>query len=178
MGWFDWIRHTGQRVTEAIREISREFIELHPELQPYIPFRPAPPEIIEEIVEDLIVTDRFIKEALPDEARRLARGVLTYEPLRNVARVREWTAMDVMDIPASPDYQISVRGVLIAPDGSMQHVDVAFPTGEAYSYDEFVRRAASALEDDFVAEYDIGRSAMIRQWIVATEPYIQTFVPL
>lgn len=178
MGWFDWIAHTGRRVADTIREAAREFIELHPELQPYVPFRPAPPEVIEEIVEELIYTDRFIQEALPPEAVRLARGVSPYEPLRNVARVREWTAMDVADIPASPDYQISVRGVLIAPDGSMQHVDVAFPTGEAYSYDEFVRRAASSLEDDFVGQYDIDRSSMIRQWLVAQEPYVQTYTPL
>jgi len=178
MGWFDWIAETGRAVAEAIRTGAREFIELHPELQPYIPFRPAPPEVIEEIVEELVYTDRFIQEALPEEAVRLARGVLAREPLTNVARLREWTQMDVTDIPASLDYQISVRGVVIAPDGTMQHVDVAFPTGERYTYDEFVRRAASSLEDDFVSQYDIGRSDIIRQWMVAQEPYIQTFVPL
>lgn len=178
MGWFDWIAHTAGRVAETIHEIAREFIELHPEIRPYIPFRPAPPEVIEEIVEELVYTERFISEALPEEAIRLARGVPHWEALTNVARIREWTTMDVYDIPASPDYQISVRGVLIAPDGTMQHVDVGFPTGEAYSYDEFVRRAASSLEDDFVAQYDIGRSDIIRQWLVASEPYIQSYVPL
>ena len=60
----------------------------------------------------------------------------------------------------------------------MTHVDVAFPTGEAYTEDEFIRRAASALDDDFVGEYDIGRSALIRQYTVAAEPYLQRFVPL
>ena len=178
MGWFEWIAETGRKVAEAIRTGAREFIELHPELRPYIPFRPAPPEVIEEIVEELIATDRFIEEGLPEEAVRLARGVLAREPLRNKARVRQWTAMDLTEIPASPKYQISVRGVLIAPDGTMQHVDVAFPTGEKYTYDEFVRRAASSLEDKFVKQYDVGRSDMIRQWMVAQEGYIQTYVPL
>lgn len=178
MGWFDWLLETGGKVTEAIRTGAREFIELHPELQPYIPFRPAPPEVISEIVEELIYTERFIQEALPEEAIRLARGVPFYEKLTNVARMRHWTVMAPEDIPASLDYQISIRGVVVAPDGKMQTVDVAFPTGEKYTRDEFVRRAASALEDDFVAEYDIGRSEIIRQWLVAQESYIQRFKPL
>lgn len=129
-------------------------------------------------MEEAIYAEPFIREALPDEALRLARGALDYEPLRNVARVRQWTALDPLDIPPSPDYQISVRGVVIGPDGNMAHVDVAFPTNEAYTWDEFVRRAASALEDDFVANYDIARSDLIRQYLVVSEPYIQTYVPL
>lgn len=178
MGFFDWVRDLGQKIGVAIDEGLRELIELHPEIRPYIPYRPAPPDIIEEIVEELVATESFIQQEIPPEAIRLARGVLSREPLTNVARIREWTVMDVTEIPASLDYQISVRGVMVAPDGAISFVDVAFPTGEAYSYDEFVRRAASSLEDDFVAQYDIGRSEIIRQWMVAQEPYIQRYVPL
>ena len=178
MGWFDWVAETAGKIRTAIRTGLRGVIDLPEEIEPYIPTRPATPAQIEDIVEELVYTERFIEEALPDEALRLARGVLTREPLRNVARVRQWTTLDPYDIPPSLDYQISVRGVLVAPDGKITHVDVAFPTNEAYSYDEFVRRAASSLEDDFVAEYDMGRSAMVRQFLAVSEPYIQTYVPL
>lgn len=178
MGFFDWIRHSAAQVYESIETGLRGVIGLHEEIEPYIPVRPAAIEEIEEVVAELVQTRAFISWELPEEARRLARGVRFYEPLRNVARMRHWTAMAPEGIPASPDYQISVRAVLIGPDGNMTHVDVAFPTGEAYSYDEFIRRAASALEDDFVANYDIGRSQLVRQYVVAQESYIQRFSPL
>jgi hypothetical protein len=178
MGFFDWIRRTAEQIYEAIETGLRGVIGLHEEIEPYLPTRPATMAQIEEAIEELVDTQRFIREALPDEALRLARGVLDWEPLKNVARVRQWTAMALEDIPASDNYQISVRGVLVGPDGKMTHVDVAFPTGEAYSYDEFLRRAASSLEDDFVANYDMDRSSIVRQFTVALEPYLQTFVPL
>lgn len=173
MGLFEWLRHTARRVGIAIDTGLRGIIGLHEEIEPYIPTRPATPEQIEEIVDQLLDTQRFIQEELPDEARRLARGVRFYEPLTNVARMRHWTAQALEDIPPSLDYQISVRGVVIGPDGTMTHVDVGFPVGEAYTEDEFIKRAASALDDEFVDRYDMGRSALVRQYTVATEGYIQ-----
>lgn len=178
MGFFDWIRHTASRVGIAIDTGLRGIIDLHPEIEPYIPDRPATPEQIEEVVEELLDTQRFIQEELPDEARRLARGVRFYEPLTNVARMRHWTVRALEEIPPSLDYQISVRGVVIGPDGTMTHVDVAFPIGEAYTEDEFIKRAASALDDEFADGYQMGRSDIIRQFTVHKEAYIQRHKPL
>lgn len=179
MGWFDWVRETAGKVTTAVKTGLRGVIELPEEIEPEIVARPATLEQIEEALEEAVYAERFIQEVVPDEAIRLARGVQFYEPLTNVACMRHWTAQDITQIKASADYQISVRAVLVAPDGQMTYVDVAFPTGEAFSWDEFTRRAASALDDDFVNQYEeVGRSQMVRSWNVAMEPYIQRFKPL
>ena len=98
MGWFDWLRELGQSVSTAIASGLREIIDLPEAIRPYIFPRPAAPEEIEEIIEDLIATDRFIQEAIPDEAIRLARGVPAREDLKNVARLREWVATDPRDV--------------------------------------------------------------------------------
>ncbi len=178
MGWFDWVRETAGKVGTAVRTGLRGVIGLPEEIEPYLPSRPATIEQIEEAMEEAIYAERFVQEAIPEEARRLSRGVRFYEPLRNVARLRHWTAASPQDIPPSPDYQISVRGVVVGPDGKMSHIDVAFPTGERFTEDEFIRRAASALDDDFVAEYEISRSDIIRKYLVARDSYIQRFKPL
>lgn len=178
MAWFDWIRELAGKVGIAIETGLRGIIGLPEEIEPYLPSRPATLEQIEEAMLEAAYADRFVREAMPDEAFRLSRGVRFYEPLVNVARLRHWTAAAPQDVPPSPDYQISVRAVVIGPDGTMTHVDVAFPTGEAFTEDEFIRRAASALDDDFVGEYEIGRSALIRDYVVARDAYIQRFKPL
>ncbi len=178
MGWFDWIREWAGRVTTAIETGLRGVIDLPAEIEPYLPSRPATLEQIREAMAEAAYAERFVQEAIPDEARRLSRGVRFYEPLRNVARMRHWVVAAPGDVPPSPDYQISVRRVLVGPDGKMTHVDVSFPTGQAYTEDEMIRRAASALDDDFVSEYEIGRSALVRQYTVAQDVYIQRFKPL
>lgn len=178
MGLFDWIRRTVSQVTTAIETGLRGIIELHKEIAPYIPTRPATEAQIEEAMEGLLDTQRFIAEELSDEALRLARGVRFYEPLTNVARLRHWTAQAPQDIPPSDDYYISVRRVVIGPDGAMSHVDIRFGAGEVYTEDEMTRRAASALENEFVDRYDVGRSEIIRQFTVAQEAYIERFKPL
>lgn len=178
MPWYEWVAETVGKVTTAVRTGLRGVIELAEEIRPAIYPRPADVEAIEEIVEEMVATERFIQEVIPDEALRLARGVLTREPLRNVTRVRQWTALDPLEVAASDDYQITVRRVLVGPDGKMTHVDVAFPVGEAYTEDEMIRRAASALDQDFADAYTIGRSSLVRQYTVTQEVYLQTFVPL
>ena len=60
----------------------------------------------------------------------------------------------------------------------MSHVDIRFGAGEVYTEDEMTRRAASALENEFVDRYDVGRSEIIRQFTVAQEAYIERFKPL
>lgn len=178
MGWFDWIRELAGKVSTAIETGLRGIIDLPAEIEPYLPYRPATIEQIEEAMLEAAYAERFVREAMPEEAFRLSRGVPFYERLRNVARMRHWTVAAPGDIPPSPDYQISVRGVFIMPDGKMSHVDVAFPTGQKFTEDEFIRRAASALDDDFVAEYKIGRSEIVRKYMVARDAYIQRFKPL
>ena len=178
MGWFDWIRELAGKVTTAIDTGLRGVIDLPAEIEPYLATRPATLEQIEEAMLEAAYSERFVREAMPDEAFRLSRGVPFYERLKNVARMRHWTVAAPGDIPASPDYPISVRAVVIGPDGKMTHVDVAFPTGQKFTEDEFLRRAASALDEDFVAEYKIGRSDLIRDYVVARDAYIQRFKPL
>lgn len=178
MGWFDWVRETAAAVGEVIATGLRGIIELAEEIRPYVFPRPATPEAIEEVIEEMAATESFIQEVIPDEALRLARGVLASERLTNVARVRQWTTLDPWEVEASSKYQISVRRVIVGPDGAMTHVDVAFPVGEAYTEDEMIRRAASALDDKFVKKYDMGRSALVRQYTLTQETYLQTFVPL
>jgi len=178
VGWLDWVRETAAKVGEVVRTGLRGIIDLPEEIRPVIFPRPETPEAIEEIVEELVYTDRFIEEALPPEALRLARGVLYREPLTNVARLREWTAARPEDIIPGSNEIISQRRVLVGPDGQMTHVDIAGGYGTPYDADEFLRKAAAALDDDFVSQYDIGRSALVRQYTVAVETYIQTYVPL
>jgi hypothetical protein len=149
------------------------------EIEPYLPTRPATPEQIAEAIEEAIYAERFISEIELDQATRLARGVLFYEPLRNVARLRHWTQADPFTTDPPRDAQWSIRAVVIGPDGQVSYVDVAGKTGQAMTQDEFLRAAASSLEDDFVNSYEgVGRSQMIRDWVVATETYIQRFRPL
>lgn len=178
MGWFDWVRETAGKVGIAISTGLRGIIGLPEEIEPYLPSRPATQEQIREAMDEAAYAERFIQEALPEEARRLSRGVRFYEPLKNVARLRHWTVAAPGDIPASPDYQISVREVYIAPDGKMTHVDVSFPTGEKFTEDEFTRRAASALDNDFTDKYKVGRSQIVKDWAVARDVYIQRYTPL
>lgn len=178
MGWFDWIRETATAVGETIATGLRGIIELAEEIRPYVFPRPASLEAIEEIVEEMAYTERFIEEAIPDEALRLARGVLQRETLTNVARIRDWTQARPEDIMPGPDEIISQRRVLVGPDGTMTHVDIGGGYGVPYDEDEYLRAAASALDDDFVSQYDIGRSELVRQYTIATETYITRYVPL
>lgn len=178
MGWREWVRHTVETVGEVIETGRRGIIELAEEIRPIIFPRPADVEAIEEIIEELATTESFIREAIPPEAVRLARGVRRRERLTNVARVREWTAVTAEYVKPSKDYYISVRRVLVGPDGTMTHVDVRFPLNEAYTEDEMIKRAASALDDDFVSQYDMGRSALVRQYTLTQEVYLETFPKL
>lgn len=178
MGWFDWLGYTARAIGEVIETGLRGIIELAEEIRLYVAPRPATPEQIREIMEEMAYTERFIQEAIPDEAIRLARGVLAREPLTNVARLRQWSAVSPEYMVPSEDYYISVRRVLVGPDGVMTHVDVRFPSGEAYTEDEMIKRAASALDDEFADRYDMGRSALVRQYTLVQEGYIETFVAL
>lgn len=178
MPWYEWVAETVRKVSEVIETGLRGVIELAEEIRPVIFPRPATPEAIEEIVEELVATERFIEQVIPDEAIRLARGVQYREPLTNVVRIREWTHARPEDIMPGPDEIISQRRVIVGPDGKMTHVDVGGGYGVPYDEDEYLRAAASALDDDFVAEYDIGRSALVRQYTIATETYITRYAPL
>jgi len=178
VGWLDWIRETAQQVGTAIRTGLRGVIELAEEIEPYLPFRPATEAQIEEAMEEAIYADRFIQEALPDEAIRLARGYLTQERLTNVWRTATWTQQDIYSIQPGEKQYLIIRSVHVGPDGAMTHTDVRFPGGQKFDYDEWVRRTASALDDDFVARYDVGRSALVRQFTVHQETYIEQFATI
>lgn len=179
MGWWEWAREFASGITERVETGLREFLGMPEEIEPYIPTRPATEEQIAEAMEEAIYAERFISEIEIGQATRLARGVPFYERLRNVARMRHWTVADPFTTAPPKDAQWSVRAVLIGPDGRVTYVDVSAPTGQQLSYDEFTRRAASGLEDDFVNSYEgVGRSAMVRDWLVAYDTYVQRFKPL
>ena len=179
MGWWEWVREFTSGITERIETGLKEVLGMPAEIEPYIPVRPATPEQMAEAMEEAAYAERFIQEIELDQARRLSRGVPFYKRLRNVAQMRHWTVADPFTTLPPKDAQWSVRGVLVAPDGNVTFVDVAAPTGEKLPYDEFVRRAASALEDDFVNQYEgVSRSDMIRKWLVAIDTYVQRFKPL
>lgn len=178
MGWADWVRHTVEAVSGVIKTGLRGIIELAEEIRPYIFPRPADIETIEEIVEEMAATERFIEKAIPDEALRLARGVLAREKLTNVYRLRSWTAASPESIKPGPNEIISQRRVLVGPDGTMTHVDIGGGYGVPYNEDEYLRAAASALDNDFVKKYKIGRSQLVRQYTLVVETYIDTYVPI
>lgn len=179
MAWWDWVREAARKVGTVIETGLRGVIGLPEEIEPYIPTYPATPEQIEEAMEEAIYAERFIQEVTLEDAHRLARGVRFYEPLTNVARLRQWTVADPAEIVPDMDSMISQRRVIVGPDGAMTHVDISGGYGERYNDDEFLRKAASALDDDFVNRYEgVGRSQMIRTWTVATETYIQRFPAL
>jgi hypothetical protein len=178
VGWLDWVYETARKIGISIETGLRGIIGLPEEIEPYIPSRPATAEQIEEIMEALPYTERFIREALPDEARRLARGVSFYRKLRNVAQTRHWTTQAPEDIIPDEHTQITLRRVLIGPDGTMTHVDVAFGYGELYDEDEALRRTAAALDNEFVDRYQIGRSQLVREYVVIQEVYLQRHKPL
>jgi hypothetical protein len=176
---WDWIQEFARGITERIDTGLRELLQQPEEIRPEVITRPATPEQIEEALEEAVWSERFIREIELDEAIRLGRGVPFYEKLTNVARMRHWTTVDPFTWTPPPDAQISVRAVLIGPDGTMTYTDVSGRTGEPLSYDDFIRRAASSLDDDFVAQYEgVGRSDMVREWVVSTETYVQRFKPL
>lgn len=178
MGFWEWARDLAQKVTTRIETGLRELLELHEEIRLPVIERPATLAEIEELIDEMAQTERFIRDYEPEEARRLAQGALPYERLTNVARVRQWTTLSPQDIIPKADQQITIRSVIVGPDGRMTYTDVAFGQGEAYDHDEFIRRCASAIEDDFAGSYQVGRSQMARDWIVSQETYIQTYTPL
>ena len=179
MGWWEWVREFAGGVKERIDTELKELLGMPAEIEPYIPVRPATPEQIAEAMEEAVYAERFIQEIEVSEAFRLARGVRFYEPLTNVARLRHWTVADPWTTVPPRDAMWSIRAVVIGPDGNVTYVDVRGKTGQKMDHDEFLRAAASALENDFVAQYEgVGRSTMIRDWVVATETYVERFKPL
>lgn len=179
VGWWDWVRETAAKVGHTIKTGLRGVIDMPSEIEPYLPSRPATQEQIGEAMEQAAYAERFIQEVEVDEARRLARGVPFYERLRNVARMRHWTVQAPEEIVPDLHTQISQRRVLVGPDGAITHIDIAGGYGEAYDADKFLRKAASALDDEFVNRYEgISRSDLIRRFTVATETYVQRHKPL
>lgn len=178
MGVFDWLRHTASQVSRAIKLIGREDITLHPDIALPPEAYPATVEELEEIVARQVQAGRFIRTELPEEAIRLARGVKSQVKLTNVWQIRQWTGQNILEIQPRSGQYLSVRGVFIGPDGKMSFVDVRFPEGQGFDWDEFYRRAASALEDDFIANYEgaqYDRTGFVKKFLAHVEPYIEHF---
>uniref|UniRef100_A0A6H1ZV68 Uncharacterized protein n=1 Tax=viral metagenome TaxID=1070528 RepID=A0A6H1ZV68_9ZZZZ len=178
MGWFDWVREFGEAIGEAIETGLRGVFDLPGEIRPVIPERPASLELIEELVAETAFFERFVGEVTYGEAIRLSRGVPFYERLKNVARMRHWTVMDPRDIVPDMQTQISLRRVYVGPDGAVTYVDIAFGYGERYNEDEALRKSAAALDEEWVERYDVGRSQLARDYLVAEGVYMQRHKPL
>lgn len=179
MGWFDWIRHTAGKVGEAIRLGSREPIELPEEIALPSEVYPATVGELEKLMEEHEQATRFISEEVYDQADRLAKGVLGYEALKTKARVRQWTMLPPEEVVPGPGQQVSVRGVYVGPDGEMFSLDIAFPTGEKYTKEEYMKRAASAIDDETAKRYKLDtpkkRYDFLRDYLVTQEVYLQSF---
>lgn len=182
MGWFDWIRHTAGKVSEAIKIKSREPIGLPEELALPEEVYPATVEELEELMEQQVQATRFISEGVYEQADRLAKGARAYEPLKTRARVRQWVQQTPEQVVPGPGQQVSVRKVYIGPDGEMFSLDIAFPTGERYTESEYLKRAASALDDEIAQRYGVEtpsqRYGFLREYVVAEEVYLQSFPKL
>ena len=178
MAWWEWAREFIGGVTERIETGLRELLDMPAEIEPFIPTRPATEEQVAEALKEAAYAERFIQDVELDQAHRLARGVLFYEPLTNVARMRHWTVADPREIVPDIHTQISQRRVLIGPDGAMVHVDISFGYGELYDYDEALRKTAAALPDKFVERYKVSRTLLASRYLVAEETFVQRHKPL
>lgn len=176
MGWLELIAKYVNIITEAIESGLRAAFGLPEEIAAELPPPPSTVEEIEAAMEAAEQASRFVREITLEEAQRLARGVPFYERLTNVARMRHWTVADPFTTAPPPDAMWSVRVVVVGPDGEMCAVDVRGKVGQPLDRDEFIRAAASALPDEFVERYKgVGRSEMIREWVVAQETYVERF---
>lgn len=181
MGWFDWMRHTAGKVGKAIRELSREPIELPEEIAFPSEQYPTTIEEVEEWKAEQEHTSRFIREDLPDEAIRLGRGVPNLKRLTNVWQRSDWVQQDITEIQPGAGQYLKVRNVLIEPDGTMTYVDVRFAEGEMYNDEENIRAVASNIETETLDKYDLkdkDRTLFAKQYIAHQETYIEQFVSI
>ena len=136
MAWWDWIASTARKIGTAIETGLRGIIELPEELEPYIPARPATLEQIEEALADTLYADRFIEEALPDEARRLVGAEHPVPDGRGHAVVRTGIGEVVVEVVAAQVAKVAAAarvGVVAAMQdlvGRVHH-DEAAHEGEA-----------------------------------------------